>query len=107
MAIVWQYAGTAEAPLDSAIRASQQRLANGNTLITESSGGRILEVTRQGEIVWQFLNPVRGGERNDKIPIICWAERIDPDALDPDFLSGPVASRTPARNARGRTTGPA
>jgi hypothetical protein len=30
-------------------------------LITESSGGWILEVTHRGEIVWQFLNPVRGG----------------------------------------------
>ena len=107
MEIVWQYVGSAEAPLDSAIRASQQRLANGNTLITESSGGRILEVTRQGEIVWQFVNPVRGGERNGKIPIICWAERIDPDALDPDFLSAPVASRAPARPAARGAPGPA
>jgi hypothetical protein len=107
MEIVWQYTGTAQAPLDSAIRASQQRLANGNTLITESSGGRILEVTRQGEIVWQFVNPVRGGERNSKIPIICWAERIDPDDLDPSLLSGPVAARAPARAGARGAPGPA
>ena len=62
MAIVWQYAGSAEWPFESAIRSDQQRLANGNTLITELSGGRILEVTRAGDIVWQFVNPVRGGE---------------------------------------------
>ena len=99
MEIVWQYAGTPEQPLDSAIRGSQQRLANGNTLITESNGGRMLEVTRQGEIVWQFVNPVRGGEQNAKVPIICWAERIDPDDLDPGFLSAPVAARAPARPA--------
>jgi Arylsulfotransferase (ASST) len=111
MEIVWQYVGTAEQPLDSAIRASQQRLPNGNTLITESSGGRILEVTRQGEIVWQFVNPVRGGEQNGKIPIICWAKRIDPDDLAPSLLSGPVAARAPARPAAGsrpaRSPGPA
>jgi Arylsulfotransferase (ASST) len=35
MAIVWHYGGSAEWPLESAIRSSQQRLANGNTLITE------------------------------------------------------------------------
>jgi hypothetical protein len=97
--IVWQYVGSAKAPLDSAIRGSQQRLANGNTLITESSGGRILEVTRRGEIVWQFVNPVRGGEQNGKIPIICWAERVDPDYFDRSFLSGLVAGRTPAAPA--------
>jgi Arylsulfotransferase (ASST) len=111
MEIVWQYAGTTEQPLDSAIRASQQRLANGNTLITESSGGRILEVTRQGEIAWQFVNPVRGGEQNGKIPIISWAQRVDPDDLDPSFLAAPVAARAPARPAAGsspaRSPGPA
>jgi hypothetical protein len=82
MEIVWQYTGTAEWPLESLIRASQQRLANGNTLITESSGGRILEVTRAGEIVWQFVNPVRGGAQNDRLPIICWSQRLDPNDLD-------------------------
>jgi Arylsulfotransferase (ASST) len=88
MAIVWQYVGTVERPFESLIRASQQRLANGNTLITESSGGRILEVTPGGEIVWQFVNPVRGGERNDRLPIICWAQRLDPSDLDTALWKG-------------------
>jgi Arylsulfotransferase (ASST) len=87
MAIVWQYAGSAEVPLESAIRSSQQRLANGNTLITESNGGRVLEVTREGDIVWQFVNPVRGGEQNDRIPIVCWAQRLDSNQLDPVLVS--------------------
>jgi hypothetical protein len=97
MQIVWQYAGSAEAPSDSAIRGSQQRLANGNTLIVESNGGRIVEVTREGEIVWEFVNPVRGGELDGKIPIIGSAQRVDRDALDPGFLTGPVAARGPVR----------
>jgi outer membrane protein assembly factor BamB len=85
MEIVWQYAGTPEQPFESLIRASQQRLANGNTLITESSGGRLLEVTPAGEIVWQFVNPVRGGEDNDRLPIIASAQRFDPNDLDAAF----------------------
>lgn len=76
MAIVWQYTGTAEAPLESAIRSYTQRLPNGNTLITESNGGRILEVTPDKEIVWEYINPVRGGP-DQKIPIICKAQRLD------------------------------
>lgn len=72
----------------SLIRASQERLANGNTLITESSGGRILEVTPAGEIVWQFVNPVRGGEQNDRLPIICWAQRLDPRDFDTALWTG-------------------
>ena len=31
-----------------------QRLPNGNTLITENFGNRIFEVTREGEIVWEY-----------------------------------------------------
>lgn len=33
-----------------------QRLENGNTLITESDNGRAFEVTRAGEIVWDYYN---------------------------------------------------
>jgi hypothetical protein len=36
---------------------SVQRLPNGNTLITEGHSGRIFEVTRQGEIVWEYFQP--------------------------------------------------
>lgn len=89
MEIVWEYAGTAKDPLDSNIRSDQQRLANGNTLITESNGGRIVEVTPEGEIVWEFVNPVRGGD--NKIPIVAWSERLDPARLDPTLLDVPQA----------------
>jgi Arylsulfotransferase (ASST) len=84
--IIWQFPGKTGQPLQSAIRADQQRLVNGDTLITESSGGRILEVTREGEIVWEYVHPLRGGKNNDLIPIICFAERIDPSTLDPGLL---------------------
>ena len=36
---------------------SAQRLANGNTLITEGVVGRVFEVTPENEIVWEYLNP--------------------------------------------------
>jgi len=34
-----------------------QRLPNGNTLITEGSDGRLIEVTPEHEIVWEYINP--------------------------------------------------
>lgn len=77
--IAWSYAGSRDAPLDSRSRSSQTRLANGNTLIVESMAGRVLEVTARGEIVWEFINPVRGGEGDRRIPIIFWVQRLDPD----------------------------
>ena len=36
---------------------SADRLPNGNTLITEFLWSRIIEVTPEGEIVWEFINP--------------------------------------------------
>lgn len=97
MRIVWQYRGTAERPLQSLIRADQQRLPNGNTLITESNGGRILEVARDGQIVWEFLNPVRGGKDGRLIPIVAWSQRLDPTSLDPGLLARPPRLAPPAR----------
>jgi len=54
---VWEY--TAAPPQDFyyEIRGGCQRLPNGNTLITESNKGRVFEVTREGEIVWDFYHP--------------------------------------------------
>ncbi len=39
---------------------SVQRLPNGNTLITEGSGGRIIEVTKDHELVWEYISPYWG-----------------------------------------------
>jgi Arylsulfotransferase (ASST) len=89
--IVWQYAGDAEHPFYSGVRSAQERLANGNTLITESEGGRLLEVTPEGEVVWEFLNPVRGGDAGEHIAVVSWGQRIDPATLDPDFLAAPTS----------------
>jgi outer membrane protein assembly factor BamB len=90
--IVWTYAGTPDEPFESEVRSSQARLPNGNTLITESDGGRLFEVTRAGEIVWNYVNPVRGqrGDGQTVIPIVSWAERIDPNQLDPSVLARPA-----------------
>ena len=59
-AIVWRYPKEPDGGrLFSEFMGSQQRLANGNTLITESDAGRVIEVTPGGEVVWEFLNPHR------------------------------------------------
>jgi hypothetical protein len=39
---------------------SAQRLPNGNTLITEGGGGRIVEVTADHEVVWEYISPYWG-----------------------------------------------
>ena len=37
-----------------------QRLSNGNTLVCAGPEGRVFEVTREGEVVWDYLNPFEG-----------------------------------------------
>lgn len=84
--VVWSYVGTEDRPFDSDIRADQERLANGNTLINESNGGRILEVTREGDIVWEFINPVRRGTHQELLPIIAGTSHVSPDFFDPGLF---------------------
>lgn len=81
MEIVWDYTGNRDQPLDSTIRSAQERLTNGNTLITESDGGRIFEVTPEGDIAWEYINPVRGGDGDQYVPVVSWAQHIDPGSF--------------------------
>jgi outer membrane protein assembly factor BamB len=85
MAVAWQYTGTEEQPLYSDIRSAQERLANGNTLITESDQGRILEVTPDGSIVWDYRNPVRHPDDPLLAPVLSWAQRVDPATFEQSF----------------------
>lgn len=83
--IVWQYT-PAEAgltlPVDanrfySPFISSAQRLSNGNTMITEGSGGRIIEVTAGYDIVWEYISPYWGKKMN--INMIYRAYRVPYD----------------------------
>jgi hypothetical protein len=65
--IVWAFDGTKDDPFDSTIRGSAQRLANGNTLINESTSGRILEVAPDGSVVWEYVQPLQDVENGRKI----------------------------------------
>jgi hypothetical protein len=65
----WAFYGNAENDFLSKTMGSQQRLPNGNTLITESNAGRVREVTHEGREVWRFQSP-----------------HLDPDGADPGSL---------------------
>ncbi|MCP5141375.1 MAG: PQQ-binding-like beta-propeller repeat protein [Gammaproteobacteria bacterium] len=79
--IAWRYTGSAEEPFISTGRGSQQLLANGNVLITESHQGRIFEVTRDHQIVWEYISPFRAATYPDRIAVVCWATRHAPETL--------------------------
>jgi hypothetical protein len=56
--IVWEYKAARPSDFFSVARGACQRFANGNTLITNSDHGQAFEVPPDGEIVWEFLNPL-------------------------------------------------
>ncbi len=79
LAVEWSFASTAERVFSSYRLGSCQRLANGNTLITESTAGRALEVRRDGEVVWEWVNPHRAGEDDALIATLFEVVRLDLD----------------------------
>ncbi|MBW1765045.1 MAG: aryl-sulfate sulfotransferase, partial [Deltaproteobacteria bacterium] len=58
--IVWSYQSTKQSSFYSNFISGCQRLPNGNTLINSGATGHIFEVTAEGEIVWEYINPVAG-----------------------------------------------
>ncbi len=62
--IVWQYDASCSGrpfwTFYSSFISSARRLPNGNTLICEGMNGRLFQVTTDGDIVWEYVNPVFG-----------------------------------------------
>lgn len=54
---IWEYLAPDKYSLFSAFVSGAQRLKNGNTLITDGTVGRFIEVTPEKEIVWEYRNP--------------------------------------------------
>lgn len=57
--IVWRYKAPNPGDFHTITRGSNQRLPNGNTLITNSDHGLVFEVTPGGDVVWEFRCPYR------------------------------------------------
>ncbi len=114
--IVWQHtpheAGLVH-PTDSArfyspFISAAQRLPNGNTLITEGSGGRIIEITSNHELVWEYISPYWGKHFKmnmvyrayrypyDYIPQVAVPEQIQIEPVDvTDFRMKGASPRGP------------
>ncbi len=77
--VVWSYEGTPAEPFFSETCGLAQRLPNGNTLITETDLGRAFEITREGDVVWEFYNPHRAGENGRYIATLMEMIRLPED----------------------------
>lgn len=76
----WAFYGTRGNDFFSKTMGAQQRLPNGNTLITESNAGRVREVTAEGSEIWRFHSPHLDSADGDSAPggaaRICEMRRI-------------------------------
>jgi hypothetical protein len=70
---VWEYKAQPPQQFFSGHISSAQRLAMGNVLICEGTSGRLFEVTRSGEIVWEWITPFVYGQPDGSL--LTWIYR--------------------------------
>jgi hypothetical protein len=74
------YGGIPDQEMHTGLLGKHQMLPNGNILITQALSGRVLEVTRAGEIVWELIN------RHDEemVAVVTQATRYPPSYFEVD-----------------------
>jgi hypothetical protein len=85
---IWSFPGNSGEVLFSLVKSSQQRLANGNTLITETNNGRLLEVTSAGEVAWEFYIPEQVERKKYTVKKVVDGARFTPDEINFKFNYG-------------------
>lgn len=72
---VWKYMAPDSVSFWSSFISGAHRMNNGNTFINEGAKGRFFEVTKEGKVIWEYLNPYRGeirkpnGDPNPVMPL--------------------------------------
>jgi len=88
--IVWEYKGNPPSDFYSAVAGGSERLANGNTVICESQTGNIFEITKDKELVWEYISPFKNMGIGEFSNMVWRAHRYSPGYpglydLDLDF----------------------
>jgi len=81
-AIAWTYQESRVSDFFSPRIANAQRLPNGNTLINEGWFGRFFEVTGEGEVVWEYVNPYFTGPPDALLNQVFRAYRYSPQEIE-------------------------
>lgn len=76
------FQGSPQQPFFTAVLGKQQWLDNGNILFTDNEHGRVLEITADGEPVWQYTNLIAQG----KTAVVQEAQRL-PVQMDAAFFA--------------------
>ncbi len=73
--ITWQYNSNPKKDFFTLSEGYVQPLPNGNYLITESEKGKIFEITKEKEIVWEYYHPDKQDKNNSPLHPESWGER--------------------------------
>jgi len=79
--VVWKYPDKKGSEFYCETRGLVQRLANGNTLITNAVGGEAFEVTPAGDTVWQYFAKVV--ENTSRRPVLMSVRRYSESWVEP------------------------
>lgn len=80
--IEWEYTADPKEAFFSRAISGAQRLPNGNTLVCEGGKSRLFEVTREKEVVWEFVNPYHSKVSR---PAVYRCLRYSPEYVQPLF----------------------
>ena len=69
--IVWTYRAKNSHGFFSHIGSSAQRLPNRNTFICSDTEGHFFEVTPEGDLAWEYINPITRDGAVKSSPTVC------------------------------------
>ncbi len=83
--VVWAYGMEEDEKFFTRVVGFVRRLSNGNTLITVTNEGRIIEVSPEKKVVWEFMTPHTIGEDAAVVAKVPQCERLELDPR-PDWI---------------------
>jgi outer membrane protein assembly factor BamB len=77
--VAWSYEGDPPESFFSWNVSNAEELANGNVLVSEGAAGRVFEVTRDGDVAWEWISPYRGKIAGRTSALLFRAHRYGPE----------------------------
>jgi hypothetical protein len=78
-AVAWEYVGEPPEQFFSGHISGAERQPNGNVLVCEGASGRLFEITRRGETVWEWVSPFTTSTAGRRRAWVFRAYRYAPD----------------------------
>lgn len=78
-------------PFFTSVQGAHDRLANGNIMVIESDGGRVLEYAPDGTLVWRYSNRMETDGSADPVNLRVYNAQVLPPEMDEAFFTENLA----------------